>query len=140
MWRRGRALNQAVGRCIRHKGDYGAIMLLDARFCQTANQLCLPRWYAESTTAYDCSLRDAQVHYTIPYKYALHNVQAQYTRQEHFTQISTALYHASALPVFCFIDDAIDNQTSRSGYTWGYGFFAYRGCLLKEHATWTLLS
>ena len=27
-----RALNQAIGRCIRHKDDYGAIVLLDSRF------------------------------------------------------------------------------------------------------------
>ncbi|XP_063628712.1 Fanconi anemia group J protein homolog isoform X1 [Cydia splendana] len=27
-----RALNQAVGRCVRHRGDWGAVLLLDARF------------------------------------------------------------------------------------------------------------
>ena len=30
-----RALNQALGRCIRHKRDYGAIVLLDERFGDT---------------------------------------------------------------------------------------------------------
>ena len=40
-----RALNQAVGRCIRHKLDYGAIILLDRRFSSTANQRHLSRWY-----------------------------------------------------------------------------------------------
>ena len=39
-----RALNQAVGRCIRHKLDYGAIILLDRRFSNTANQRHLSRW------------------------------------------------------------------------------------------------
>lgn len=29
-----RALNQALGRCIRHREDFGAIFLLDVRFCQ----------------------------------------------------------------------------------------------------------
>lgn len=27
-----RALNQAVGRCVRHRGDWGAVLLVDARF------------------------------------------------------------------------------------------------------------
>ena len=27
-----RALNQAVGRCIRHRDDWGAILLIDERF------------------------------------------------------------------------------------------------------------
>ena len=30
-----RALNQALGRCIRHKNDYGAIFLVDNRFAQS---------------------------------------------------------------------------------------------------------
>ena len=39
-----RALNQAIGRCIRHRGDFGAIVLLDDRFRQPANQKHLSRW------------------------------------------------------------------------------------------------
>ncbi|KAK9811933.1 hypothetical protein WJX73_000684 [Symbiochloris irregularis] len=39
-----RALNQAVGRCIRHKGDWGAIMLIDERFQQPRYQKGLSRW------------------------------------------------------------------------------------------------
>ena len=37
-----RAMNQALGRCIRHRHDWGAVILLDHRFCQqprTVNQL-----------------------------------------------------------------------------------------------------
>lgn len=34
-----------MGRCIRHKLDYGAIILLDRRFSNTANQRHLSRWY-----------------------------------------------------------------------------------------------
>ena len=29
-----RAMNQALGRCIRHRHDWGAVILLDHRFCQ----------------------------------------------------------------------------------------------------------
>lgn len=41
-----RALNQAVGRCLRHRGDYGAILLIDERFRQPRNQQHLSRWCA----------------------------------------------------------------------------------------------
>lgn len=36
-----RAVNQAIGRAIRHEKDYGAIILLDERFSAYANQLSL---------------------------------------------------------------------------------------------------
>lgn len=39
-----RALNQAVGRCIRHRGDWGAIILVDERFQQARYQKGLSRW------------------------------------------------------------------------------------------------
>ncbi|WIA10207.1 hypothetical protein OEZ85_010410 [Tetradesmus obliquus] len=39
-----RALNQAVGRCIRHRLDYGAILLVDERFRQPRHQACLSKW------------------------------------------------------------------------------------------------
>ncbi|KAK9863411.1 hypothetical protein WJX84_010706 [Apatococcus fuscideae] len=39
-----RALNQAIGRCIRHKNDYGAILLIDERYRQPRYQKNLSRW------------------------------------------------------------------------------------------------
>jgi Fanconi anemia group J protein len=39
-----RALNQAIGRCIRHRLDWGAILLVDDRFRQPRNQKSLSRW------------------------------------------------------------------------------------------------
>ena len=39
-----RALNQAVGRCIRHRGDWGAIILVDERFQLARYQQGLSRW------------------------------------------------------------------------------------------------
>ena len=39
-----RALNQAVGRCLRHKADYGAIILVDERFTKPEAQAQLPKW------------------------------------------------------------------------------------------------
>lgn len=40
-----RALNQALGRCIRHKNDWGAILLVDERFKNPKFQGSLSRWY-----------------------------------------------------------------------------------------------
>eukprot|EP01119_Soliformovum_irregulare_P015129 TRINITY_DN4215_c0_g1_i2.p1 TRINITY_DN4215_c0_g1~~TRINITY_DN4215_c0_g1_i2.p1 ORF type:complete len:1028 (-),score=324.22 TRINITY_DN4215_c0_g1_i2:562-3225(-) len=39
-----RAINQAVGRTIRHVGDYGAIILLDSRFSQSVVSKYLSKW------------------------------------------------------------------------------------------------
>ena len=39
-----RALNQAVGRCIRHRGDWGGIVLVDSRFREARLRASLPRW------------------------------------------------------------------------------------------------
>lgn len=39
-----RALNQALGRCIRSRHDYGAIILIDARFNQARNTNSISRW------------------------------------------------------------------------------------------------
>ena len=40
-----RALNQAIGRCIRHKHDYGGIILLDRRFGDVRNRKDLSCWW-----------------------------------------------------------------------------------------------
>lgn len=39
-----RAVNQAIGRVIRNQSDYGAVLLLDARFDQPRNKEGLSRW------------------------------------------------------------------------------------------------
>ncbi|XP_018915007.2 Fanconi anemia group J protein homolog isoform X1 [Bemisia tabaci] len=39
-----RALNQALGRCIRHKNDWGAILLIDHRFSRKQNVEGLSKW------------------------------------------------------------------------------------------------
>ena len=39
-----RALNQALGRCLRHKNDWGALVLVDARFkVRPFGDQCLPK-------------------------------------------------------------------------------------------------
>ncbi|KAG0039062.1 hypothetical protein BGZ82_009868 [Podila clonocystis] len=39
-----RAFNQAIGRCIRHRNDWGAMILLDHRFTQPHNRQSLSKW------------------------------------------------------------------------------------------------
>ncbi|XP_066594564.1 Fanconi anemia group J protein homolog [Prorops nasuta] len=39
-----RALNQALGRCVRHINDWGAVLLVDERFQQESSIKYLPKW------------------------------------------------------------------------------------------------
>ncbi|KAF8405554.1 hypothetical protein HHK36_010461 [Tetracentron sinense] len=48
-----RALNQAAGRCIRHRFDYGAIILLDERFREERNIAYVSKWLRKSIKQYD---------------------------------------------------------------------------------------
>ncbi|KAK8353946.1 hypothetical protein V6Z12_A05G191400 [Gossypium hirsutum] len=47
-----RALNQALGRCIRHRYDYGAIILLDWRFQDEKNRAHISKWLRPSIRMY----------------------------------------------------------------------------------------
>ncbi|KAI3465455.1 hypothetical protein Pfo_022118 [Paulownia fortunei] len=49
-----RALNQATGRCIRHRFDYGAIIFLDERFHKDRNRACISKWLRKSIRLYSC--------------------------------------------------------------------------------------
>ncbi|XP_076944311.1 uncharacterized protein LOC143614894 [Bidens hawaiensis] len=48
-----RALNQAAGRCIRHRLDYGAIIFLDERFRQEKNLSYISKWIRKSIRQHD---------------------------------------------------------------------------------------
>lgn len=48
-----RALNQALGRCIRHKYDYGAFILLDCRFQDEKNRAYISKWLRPSIREYE---------------------------------------------------------------------------------------
>lgn len=52
-----RAINQAIGRCIRHKDDWGAIILLDARFDKSVNRNTaiskLSKWVRDKLYSFD---------------------------------------------------------------------------------------
>ncbi|KAJ6228529.1 fanconi anemia group j protein [Anaeramoeba flamelloides] len=47
-----RALNQAMGRCLRHKNDYGAILLIDDRFQNRGYKINLVDWIQNSINTY----------------------------------------------------------------------------------------
>ncbi len=47
-----RAVNQAIGRVIRHKQDFGAILLCDQRFAENRNLSQLPSWVRPAVTKY----------------------------------------------------------------------------------------
>uniref|UniRef100_A0A4W5JXI1 ATP-dependent helicase C-terminal domain-containing protein n=1 Tax=Hucho hucho TaxID=62062 RepID=A0A4W5JXI1_9TELE len=48
-----RAVNQAIGRVIRHRDDYGAIFLCDHRFKSTDARAQLPSWVRPYVRTYD---------------------------------------------------------------------------------------
>lgn len=60
-----RALNQALGRAVRHRFDYGAILLVDARFTQQRVLAQLSKW-----------TRDAVQHVGMPYPQTMQGLQA----------------------------------------------------------------
>jgi chromosome transmission fidelity protein 1 len=46
-----RAVNQCVGRAIRHRADYAAILMLDRRYSGQRIQAKLPQWIRDSLTS-----------------------------------------------------------------------------------------
>lgn len=56
-----RALNQAVGRCIRHRRDFGAIVLLDQRFRSARTFGQLPDWVRGGRQGGESSSHEATV-------------------------------------------------------------------------------
>jgi len=48
-----RAINQAVGRCIRHRFDFGSILLIDTRFAISENKEQLSRWVRGSVNHHE---------------------------------------------------------------------------------------
>lgn len=45
-----KAVNQSIGRCIRHRDDYASIILLETRYTNARVQAKLPQWIAENVT------------------------------------------------------------------------------------------
>uniref|UniRef100_A0A3Q0T5Z2 DEAD/H (Asp-Glu-Ala-Asp/His) box helicase 11 n=1 Tax=Amphilophus citrinellus TaxID=61819 RepID=A0A3Q0T5Z2_AMPCI len=47
-----KAVNQSIGRAIRHRGDYSSIVLCDRRYSRPATLSKLPTWIKDRTTTY----------------------------------------------------------------------------------------
>jgi hypothetical protein len=47
-----RALNQAIGRCIRHQNDHGAIVLFDERYTEARNVNSISKWIRPNLRTY----------------------------------------------------------------------------------------
>ena len=43
-----KAVNQSIGRAVRHKNDYATILLLDERYSRTSVKEALPDWIKKS--------------------------------------------------------------------------------------------
>lgn len=43
-----KAVNQSIGRAVRHKDDYATVLLLDHRYSRTHIQSALPNWMKSS--------------------------------------------------------------------------------------------
>ena len=57
-----RAVNQAIGRAIRHRGDWASILLFDSRYGQARVQRKLPGWIRESLPEGSAGHVDGVVH------------------------------------------------------------------------------
>lgn len=58
-----RAVNQAVGRVIRSRTDYGAILLLDSRFEESRNQVGLSKWiqpYVQNDKGFQTNVQELE--------------------------------------------------------------------------------
>lgn len=48
-----KAVNQSIGRAVRHKNDYSSVLLIDHRFSRKKNSEALPKWILKSLKTYD---------------------------------------------------------------------------------------
>eukprot|EP00898_Chlorokybus_atmophyticus_P007253 jgi/Chlat1/7529/Chrsp62S07037 len=71
-----KAVNQSIGRAIRHKGDYAAILLLDARYtCEEGPSAKLPGWIRDSLVHVKNGFGEAQARLTAFFKTRAKTVQ-----------------------------------------------------------------
>ncbi|KAL2918010.1 hypothetical protein HK105_202424 [Polyrhizophydium stewartii] len=84
-----RALNQALGRCIRHRGDWGAIVLLDHRFTFTKSVNSLSKWIRQRTRQWQ-NLREAETTLRSFFEYRARVAEEQREQEEKQRQAEEA--------------------------------------------------
>lgn len=47
-----KAVNQSIGRAVRHRNDYAAVLLLDQRYTWAHTQAALPSWIRASLSSH----------------------------------------------------------------------------------------
>jgi hypothetical protein len=47
-----KAVNQSIGRAVRHRNDYAAVLLLDQRYARPHTQAALPTWIRTSLSSH----------------------------------------------------------------------------------------
>jgi chromosome transmission fidelity protein 1 len=47
-----KAVNQSIGRAVRHRNDYAAVLLIDQRYTRTHVQAALPAWIRTSLSTH----------------------------------------------------------------------------------------
>ncbi|VVA94618.1 unnamed protein product [Arabis nemorensis] len=94
-----RAINQAAGGCIRHKYDYGAIILLDARYDEERSRMFASEWFRNSIrkyTDFKSSLSDLASFFKNAKNQAMLGVRNETVREESLSSsskvISTAFF------------------------------------------------
>ncbi|KAI8089536.1 helicase C-terminal domain-containing protein [Halteromyces radiatus] len=81
-----RAINQALGRCIRHRNDWGAILLLEERFLDSRNTQQLSKWIrrlcSSTNTNFDSIMTNLQQFVTRHRRIKLENQQSRQQEQQ----------------------------------------------------------
>lgn len=48
-----KAVNQCIGRAVRHRNDYACVLLLDKRYARPKTKEALPKWIQRSLVSYE---------------------------------------------------------------------------------------
>lgn len=104
-----RAVNQAIGRIIRHKNDYGAIILCDCRFDNPSFKKHLSAWlrpYVKNFSNFGMITRVLRDFY----RYAEHTVSFITSRKEFFNSQFTTFKFSFQLPQPNMVGSASSNR------------------------------
>ncbi|KAL1925428.1 uncharacterized protein VTP21DRAFT_311 [Calcarisporiella thermophila] len=101
-----RAVNQAIGRVIRHKNDYGAILLCDERFSSAASISQLPVWVRPFVKVYN-QFGEAQGHLTKFFKRMEKAQSLVDLPSQESTEVKITMENESRLPAYDEDDDGL---------------------------------
>ena len=95
-----RALNQAAGRCIRHRDDWGVILFVDERLNQPARQKGLSKARARAAVAARCgSARPSSLLLTVRAQWIQRNLRVYADANACFTEMSNFVTRQRGTPM-----------------------------------------